>query len=248
MTELRAALEAKDLTAAMNAVPWDKLEKMQYDITPELQSILNKSGAVAAKALLAKGINISFDQTNPAAVEWVRAHAAELVTQNILPGAQESIRLIIQRAFDEGIPPYPASILIREHIGILPRHVDAVIKYQNSLIDKYGIDEAARRAGKYADKLLRYRAKMISRTECIRASNVGQQILWQSAVDKDLLRPDEWEREWIADETERTCEVCQGLDGKTAALIGGTFPGGYEMPPDPHPQCRCSVGLVRKEQ
>jgi hypothetical protein len=80
----------------------------------------------------------------------------------------------------------------------------------------------------------------------IRASNEGQQQLWNQAIEQELIDPNEWEREWIADETERTCEICMGLDG-TRAPIDGTFEGGYARPPDPHPSCRCAVGLVRKE-
>jgi hypothetical protein len=175
MTGLEDALKAKDYSAAMDAIPWDKLDQMQYDIDPELRSVLFKAGAVAARQLLPKGIKISFDQTNPAAVEWVRAHAAELVTQNIIPTTQESIRKILTRAFEEGITPADAARLIREYIGILPRHADAVEKYRQALIKKFRDDykyvtwesDSARLAGRYAQQLINYRAKNIARTECL---------------------------------------------------------------------------------
>lgn len=255
MTGLEDALKAQNLDAAMGAIPWDKLEQMQHDITPELRSVLNKSGAVAAKQLLPKGMKISFDQTNPVAVDWVKAHAAELVTQNVIPTSQEAIRAIIQRSFEQGITASDAARLIREHIGILPRHADAVERYRQALIKRFKDQgslvweaDSTRLAGRYAQQLINYRAKNIARTETIRASNQGQKELWSQAVDEELLAPAEWEREWIADETETTCEICQGLDGKRAPLLNGTFPGGYDMPPDPHPSCRCGVGLVRIEE
>jgi hypothetical protein len=63
-------------------------------------------------------------------------------------------------------------------------------------------------------------------------------------VQDDLLDPEEWERVWIADETERTCELCQDLDGTTADL-GEPFEGGI-MRPTAHPSCRCTLGLQKK--
>lgn len=215
---------------------------------------MNQSGAVAAKALLPKGIDISFDQTNPMAVNWVKNHAAELVTQNIMLTSQQAIREIIQRSFEEGLTPRHAATLIREQIGILPMHAEAVENYRQALIEKFksqGLltweSDSARLATRYATQMINYRAKNIARTETIRASNQGQKELWNQAIEQDLLRENEWEREWITDETERTCNICSTLNG-TRAAMNGTFPGGYEMPPDPHPSCRCSVGLVRKTE
>jgi SPP1 gp7 family putative phage head morphogenesis protein len=246
MTALEEALEAGDVAAGMNAVPWDKLAEMKVELTPELKNVLDKSAAVAAK-MMPKGISIIFNKTNPEAVAWVEARCAELITQNIIPESRAAIRDIMLRAFNKGIPPRSAARLIREHIGILPRHAEAVNKYYASLVEELGEEEALRLAEKYAQKLINYRAKNIARTETIRASSQGQHELWRQAVEEDLLDPNEWERVWIADETERVCGICQGLEGQRAPM-DGPFPGGYMMPPDPHPSCRCAVGLQRKEE
>lgn len=250
MASLEAALQAQDMAAAMTAVPWDALEEMQMPVSEELSVILNKSGEAAARGLVTKGIDIAFDTTNPNAVNWAKQHAAELVMQNIIPQSQEAIRDIIVRAFQEGIPPREAARLIREVIGILPAHADAVEKYRQELMDKFkGFGypdwqaQADRLAARYAQQLINYRANNIARTETIRAANRGQHELWNQAVDKGLLRKAEWVREWIADETERTCPICQALNGQRVPL-DGVFPGGYDMPPA-HPSCRCSIGLVR---
>jgi hypothetical protein len=242
MSGLAEALRANDLDAAMDAIPWSKLERLQHEITPELRSVLNKSGAAAAKQLGMQGIKLNFDQTNPEAVTWITQHAGELVTQNVLPLSRQAIRAIIQKSFEAGIPPASAARMIRKEIGLLPRHVDAVLKYRNRLLKEYELEEAERRAQKYAQKLLNWRAKNIARTETIRALNVGQQQLWQQAIDKGLMRENEWEREWFASDA---CAICTDLDG-TRAPLNAPFEGGYFMPPDPHPSCRCAVGLVRK--
>jgi len=41
---------------------------------------------------------------------------------------------------------------------------------------------------------------------------------------------------------DRLCPICAPLDGLTAGLEE-SFEGGFMRPPDPHPNCRCSVGL-----
>lgn len=220
----------------------------------ELESVLNKSGAAAAKALLPKGIKASFKQTNPESIAWVRTHAAELVTKNVIPTSQEAIRNIILRSFEQqDLTPAGAARLIREHVGILPNHTDAVEKYRQSLIAKFKAQgsvtwesDSSRLAMGYARKLVNYRAENIARTETIRACNKGQHALWRQAVSDDLLTPAEWERVWIASDP---CGICIGLNNTRAPLEGPFRYGGksYMMPPDPHPSCRCAVGLVRKE-
>lgn len=234
----------------MLSIPWDKLEKLQHDIGPELASILNKSGAAAAKSMKSLNVTISFDMTNPAAVEWIKRSAAELIELNIMPTSKEAIRNILTRSFEEGITAADSARLIREQIGILPRHAEAVEKYRQEMIALFeergwitARQDANRLAGQYAQKLINYRAKNIARTESIRAANQGQQTLWEDAINKDLLTEADWEREWIASDP---CPICTALDG-TRAGMRESFEGGYFMPPDPHVNCRCSVGLVEKE-
>ncbi len=233
----------------MAAVPWDKLEDLKVELTPELKSVLDKSAAVAAK-MLPKDIGISFDQTNPAAVAWVKEHVAELIDLNIIPESQAAIRAIILRSFEEGIAPMDAARLIREHIGILPRHAEAVEKYRQELLTKFreqklitAEQDAMRLAERYASKLINYRAKNISRTETLNASAAGQDALWQQAISEDLMDPAEWERVWIGGETERSCKPCQNLSNTTAPM-NGPFAGGI-MRPTRHPSCRCTLGAQR---
>jgi hypothetical protein len=247
--KVEKALSSGDLEGAMAMIPWAKLDRMEYDITPELRSVLNKAAAAEARNLLPRGIDISFNQTNPEAIRWITDHCAELVT-NVTQVTKDAIRTIITRSFDEGIPPIKAARMIREHIGILPKHANAVVKFRASLeqkLDTMTPAEMDARAGRYAKKLLNYRAKMISRNELLTAANEGQNMLWTQAVEEDLIDTSDLEREWIADQNEkRTCPICRDLDGKRAP-IGGLFksaltPDGCRMPPR-HVMCRCSTGL-----
>lgn len=259
MTGLEDALAASDLEGALNAVPWMELENLQFEISPELQKLVDQSGVETAKAMLDQGIDLSFTVKNPRAILWAKNHAAELIQQNIMPSSQQAIRELIERSFVDGITAPDTARQIREHIGILPRHGRAVDKYRKGLYKKFQgfgyIDwksQADRLAERYAQKLINYRSKNIARTETIRASNEGQQEAWEQAIDKDLIRESRFEREWIADQTELTCPICRSLDSERAPLRDGLFKCSYnekyyKKPPDPHPSCRCGVGLVKKE-
>ena len=249
MKELEDAIAKNNMVKAVDSVPWERLDRLKTDLSPELQTILNQGGAIAARAMLPRGIDIAFDTTNPAAVSWVQQHAAELVTQNISPTTREAIRTLMEESFVQGITPAQTARMIRDHIGILPRHVNAVLRYREELLQRFPLEEAERRAQRYAQQLRNFRARMIARTETIRASNQGQHELWRQAMHDGLMNREEWERIWIASDA---CEICNSLHGTRAPMDGMflcAFNGqSYKMPPDPHPQCRCACGAVKKEE
>ena len=88
------------------------------------------------------------------------------------------------------------------------------------------------------------RAEKIARTETIRAANKGQQEAWDQAAEAGLLTGKE-KQVWIATPDDKTCPICEGLDG-TEAAMGEEFEGeedSYDGPPA-HPNCRCTIGLV----
>ena len=95
----------------------------------------------------------------------------------------------------------------------------------------------------YEKRLLAERAEAIARTITIDASAEGQNLLWQQAIDDGLLDETEWEVVWSAAVgSERTCERCLAMDGKTRP-INGTYPGGVGHPAL-HVQCLPSETLV----
>ncbi len=80
------------------------------------------------------------------------------------------------------------------------------------------------------------RADTIARTETAFADVAGNVDAYKESGVVDAL-------EWVASEGD--CDICEDLDGKTAAL-GDPFPGGYDGPPA-HPNCRCDVLPVLAE-
>lgn len=76
----------------------------------------------------------------------------------------------------------------------------------------------------------RWRAELIAQTEVTRAyGQATREIAREEEAVKALV--------WQTARDERVCPICGPLHG-TKAVIGGTFPGGYNAPPA-HPRCRC---------
>ena len=88
------------------------------------------------------------------------------------------------------------------------------------------------------------RAERIARTETMYASNEGQSLLWDQAVEEGLLTGKE-RQVWITTPDDRLCPICEPMEGVEIALDGEFDVDGEGIDgPPAHPNCRCTVGLV----
>ncbi|MDK9699088.1 MAG: phage head morphogenesis protein, partial [bacterium] len=84
--------------------------------------------------------------------------------------------------------------------------------------------EEFRVAGKTVFKTVQQRLETITRTEVLRAHNLGREKFYHTVGVKQVT--------WITAQDERTCRVCAPLDGKEFAIT--------DCPSLPrHPMCRC---------
>lgn len=214
-----------------------------------------------------------FDATNPEVLTWAEANAAKQITL-VNASTKRGVRQLIVQMFNDGMAPDVIAREIRELVPLHKIQRDAVRTLERQLRDpdnfgkritrfaprdgvrelpgfrvripKNGLTEAAlqRRLAQYRQMQLNWRARNIARTESIRAANEGQRQLWLQARRRGEIG-DDAVREWSAAVGDnRTCPVCEGLDG-TEAELEGTFPGGFDGPPA-HQSCRCSTSLVRR--
>ncbi len=87
-----------------------------------------------------------------------------------------------------------------------------------------------RQAGTRVFSKAQYRMEMIARTEVLRAHNMGR-LKFHERAGVQLL-------EWLCMEDERSCPVCNGLDGKVFPID--------KFPQQPaHPHCRCTNIIAR---
>ncbi len=228
-----------------------------YDLVRELDRVLTDRGQPALLAAFVRGatfaadrlpvasIGLTFNLDNQRAVDWAARQSAAMVTL-VGDETRRAIRTIITRAARDGLSPAQVAREIRALIGLTERDALAVGNLQTTLLeDGRKPAQVERMVARYANRLLRWRAETIARTEIMTAANRGQEALWSQAVADGLLAEADWERLWLVAKDERTCKVCQPLDGKRAQMLGGTFTGGVAGPPV-HPRCRCTTGLVEK--
>lgn len=187
----------------------------------------------------------TFDRVNPRAVEWASDHAAALVTE-VDAATRDAIRQIVVRSFEEGIPPEQAARLMRSVVGLHSRDAQAVASLRADLVRRGASEEfAARKAERYAEKLLNARCLMIARTEVMAAANRGQEELWRQAAETGQL-PADVRRVWIVTPDDDLCPECAELDGALAQL-DLPYPGAGGPGPPLHPNCRCVEGIATPE-
>lgn len=228
-----------------------------YDLVRELDRVLTERGqpvllaafvqgaTIASDRLPVASVGLTFNLVNQRAVDWAARQSSTMVTL-VGDETRRAIRTIITRAARDGLSPAQVAREIRALIGLTERDALAVGNLQTALLeDGRKPEQVERMVARYANRLLRWRAETIARTEIMTAANRGQEALWSQAVADGLLVETDWERVWLTAQDERTCKVCRPLDRKRAPMLGGTFPGGIAGPPA-HPRCRCAAGLVLK--
>jgi hypothetical protein len=203
---------------------------------------------------------VVFDKANPASLQWIQDHTAELV-QGISKSSRDAIKALVEKAFVKGVAPEKAAKQIAKIIGLDDRRAAAVDTLRQTILDSPGriVYAGDRRiavpedvsegfaddwADRYSDDLVDDRAESIARTEIIAAENGGQQALWEQAQEDGLLSSTQTRR-WSATGDKRCCDVCNDyLDGQEVAFDEPFDADGEEvdMPPA-HPNCRCSMTL-----
>jgi len=214
--------------------------------TQDLVQIVRQSYTRAGRITTARtGVEITFDITNPRAISRARQIGGELI-RNINKTTRQNIRDVIAEMLDGNVSMIAGTKMIKQQVGLLPRHAQAVRRYRQTLVSAGTTPgRADTLSNAYAERLLKYRASTIARTETARAASYGQQEAWEQMLDADVIPPDT-QRVWITAQDEQECDVCGPMNGITAPLNGfwDTPAGAISQPTDSHPNCRCTSGLV----
>jgi hypothetical protein len=199
----------------------------------------------------------TFDVTNPFVLR-----AAETLTADLIRGVSDeskaAVRRIVTDSIRDGVPPREAAKLIRQTVGLTERQALQVANYRAGLVDlgRKPVD-VDRLSERLSGRLLRDRSMNIARTETMRASNRGQQLMWQEMVNQGVLGA-EFRQRWLVTHDDRLCPRCAPMQGKTVQLgylfretESGVLPSSrvpvagdtVESPPL-HPRCRCVLVAV----
>lgn len=223
----------------------------------------------------AAALHMRFDIANPNTAAVLRNHGFNLIRQ-IGDDTRVGIRQIVADAFKYGGHPYEQARQIKAMIGLTDNQAAAVDNFRSALergdrsalgraLRDKRFDPTLRRATgeaatvklqpeqidrmveRYRDRMLRYRAETIARTETINASNLGAQAAWGQAADHGLLDRSATRQNWLVVPDDRTCPYCAAVPemNPDGVPLGGYFqtPLGPVMGPTLHPNCRCVVVL-----
>ena len=194
-----------------------------------------------------------FNALNPAAINWAKIHGAEFV-QQIGDDTKAAIRLSVSDALTLGLSTEAeARELLKLQIGLTKQQRTSIWHYrQRLMLAKPHWTSAQRIADikRYRAAKVRLRAMTIARTELAFASSGGQEEGWSEGEKQQVINLSTMKRKWIATFDGRTCVICKAL-GKLAPIpFGKTFAYGKFIGQNApaHPNCRCTVGLVRAKK
>ena len=156
--------------------------------------------------------------------------------------------------FQSEVSPAVAGLTFKQH--------NAVINTANKAFDdalakglpfNKAVNAAEKEALAHGKRAREYRARMISRTEMMEASNRGKLEAAQQAAEAGMFNAQRAGRQWVTSSFD-VCPTCEPLHGKIVAFEGGSFypkhrsQGSWveeprDLPPA-HPNCRCTWTLV----
>ncbi len=245
--KLKEALEVGDGTSAVNVIAWEAAGEALLAALPKqywtAHAEAKRASMQRLKRALRKQFGFEFGKPDPNSLRFAQDRAGLLIREwgN---SSQDSLRALILRAYQDGIPSARLARLIRDSgIGLTERQALAVVRRQG-LLTSQGIQAAKvdSLVERYSAQLLRARAESIARTELKASATAGHQASWQELVEEGTLNAATARQIWVYTPLEDICDICSPLDG-VEVPIGGTFPGGYSGPPA-HPNCLCDLNVI----
>lgn len=222
----------------------------------------------------ALNVIVGFDQTNENAVRAMRDTRLRLIS-GVTQTQREAIRESLLEGIRTGANPISQATNLRNSIGLTQRQVQQVNNYRRALekgslsalrreLRDARFDSTVRRAARgetvltqaqidrmvarYEERLLRFRSTVVSRTEALRATHLGSELMYTQAVDTGVLEPSRIERIWITASDERVRGSHAPMNGQVQQygqpFISGNgnelmYPGDIDAPANETIQCRC---------
>jgi hypothetical protein len=178
--------------------------------------------------------------------DYALTQAAELVAR-VSASVREAIRDMVAEGIRENLTVDQLARSVRDVVGLLPRDAKAIGRMRRELremkIPSHAIEA---RLARRAQAMVNRRARTIARTELQFAVNEARAAEWQIAVSSGEL-PRDMKRKWIAKDP---CRLCVSLAAHAPVALDEPFTdytGTQVMKPPRHPNCKCSVVLVRSQ-
>lgn len=219
-------------------------------------------------------IGISFNQVNERAVQIMRTNELRLLS-NFSTEQRAVVRAALVDGVYRGINPKQQAELFKRVVGLSNQQVNAVISYRQLL--KSGSRDALSRAlrdrrfdssveniariqkpltdeqidrmvQRYIERSIAHRARVIARTEALRAVNEGSQMMYAQAIAAGTLNPDQLTQQWNTARDLRVRDSHQPMNGQKqkygTPFVSGSgnllaYPGDPNAPAKETILCRC---------
>ena len=222
-------------------------------VTVSREMVEGLGPTITAQTAQLLGVELEWEAVSHRALLWVKRHGAEMATV-MSDVTRETLRKVIAQAIREPLSRAATVKLVRGAIGLNGPQTVALRNYWGDLDQAVGAGEisaarAAQLAERYRQRLLKYRATMITRTETMTAGNNAQREVWRAIG----AAAEVYVRESVGIMRDgRICSFCHGRHG-WRAKVGGRYQDGSDGPPWPHGGkgttvgCRCQERLVRED-
>ena len=214
-------------------------------------------------------INLTYDPLAQATVDAQNAAATELA-ESVLTQTQATAQQVLSEGLTTRRSPQQIARALRDTLGMSAAEAGAIESYRQALQSgtasplsralrdrRYdarvlrgdmSADQIDAMTDRYAQRYRAYRALRIARTESLRAANAGRRAAWQQYADATGRGV---KRFWLTAGDELVCAICAAIPGMNEAGVDLDQPyttpiGPLMMPPDPHPNCRCTERFARE--
>ncbi len=241
----------------------------------EITAAYNAAGANAA-IRLTRDVNrfISFDQLNPRSVAYLQANRLDLV-RSLQNDTRAVLQRVMSDGFSRGLAPVAIAREARASIGLTPGQQELIENYRDNLTQRSSraltrelrdrrFDRTVRRAirtgtplraaqvdrmvDRYRDRWIKHRSETIALTEAQRAIHAADEELWNQAVERAEIDPNDVIGTWktVGDSKVRSSHAVMngqqrplGVPFTSGAGNSLRFPG--DGPPSESVRCRCVV-------
>ena len=211
------------------------------EMGPILLEAMRRGGEQALRQLPGELIG-GFNVTDPLAVNFTRTSGAASVVQ-ITQETEAALRLIIQRAYAQGLGSRAAAREIKSVIGLTRRQAISVSNFRRSLISAIETDAGPaaiisdfklsrnvvtarnmrlanvdRLTTRYQSRWIEHRSTLIARNEAVRAVSAGRRALWEQAVQAGAIDPAVMRKIWQTTPDARACPICLPLHGQAVPM------------------------------
>ncbi len=245
-------------------------------LADEAAAVFTLAGQEGARFLTdALEVVVGFDQVNGRAVAVMQRDRLHLINE-FTAEQRRATREALVDGIRRGLNPVDQARNFRASIGLTARQQSAVANFRRLLQESSSealtrelrdrrFDRTVRRAirsgeplsgtqvdrmvGRYSERFLAFRARVIGRTEALRAVHSGTDEAYRQAIDEGMIQADQLERQWVTANDERVRGshmrlngLIRGIDETFPGEAGVLrFPGDPLAPPAETVQCRCAL-------